>query len=276
MVSLSLCLNYHPPLNNLTQFFISQVSTFGATVDTTRAFVTGGWKHLHTHSGGDVISLQGDSYQFDLDQLEKHLSDGDLLFLIVSERTIDRESLRRTIDIATKKKATISLLVLHQSLRFIDSLRDRNIQQYVSIHLPAAEIAANLPSVEMLALKSALNLISTGAFVRLGKVISNRMVDVSVSNNKLWFRALWMISLFGRCDAETARLCLLRSIYHRDAVEDVLETPLSTNISLAAKQHGGVVPRAILLATKRCAVMEAERELKAEPQVSKLIALRLD
>lgn len=250
------------------------VSTFGATVDSTRAFVADGWKRLHTHSGGEAIAQHGDAYQIDLDRLEKHLNEGDLLFVIVSERSgSEKEALAQIIDIAKKRMSKIGLIALHQSTNFFDSLRNADVTHYVSICMPDAEIVANLPSAEMLAIKSALNLISTGAFVRFGKVISNRMVDVSVSNNKLWFRALWMISHFGKCDTDTARRCLLRSIYLRDNIDSVLDTPLSTNIALASQQHGGVVPRAILLALRRTSVADASSILKAEPQVSKAIAV---
>jgi N-acetylmuramic acid 6-phosphate etherase len=41
--------------------------------------------------------------------------------------------------------------------------------------------------------KMALNILSTGTMVKLGKVYGNRMVDVSVSNTKLLDRALQMI-----------------------------------------------------------------------------------
>ena len=40
------------------------------------------------------------------------------------------------------------------------------------------------------ATKMALNILSTGVMVRLGKVYGNRMVDVSVTNTKLHDRAL--------------------------------------------------------------------------------------
>jgi N-acetylmuramic acid 6-phosphate etherase len=42
--------------------------------------------------------------------------------------------------------------------------------------------------------KMALNIISTGVMVRLGKVYGNRMIDVAVTNNKLRDRALRIIS----------------------------------------------------------------------------------
>jgi N-acetylmuramic acid 6-phosphate etherase len=41
--------------------------------------------------------------------------------------------------------------------------------------------------------KMALNIISTGVMVRLGKVYGNRMIDVAVTNNKLHDRALRII-----------------------------------------------------------------------------------
>lgn len=41
--------------------------------------------------------------------------------------------------------------------------------------------------------KMALNIISTGVMIRLGKVYGNRMIDVSVTNNKLQDRALRII-----------------------------------------------------------------------------------
>lgn len=44
------------------------------------------------------------------------------------------------------------------------------------------------------ATKMALNIISTGVMVRLGKVYGNRMIDVAVTNNKLRDRALRIIS----------------------------------------------------------------------------------
>ena len=42
--------------------------------------------------------------------------------------------------------------------------------------------------------KLALNILSTGAMVQLGKVYGNRMVDVSVTNSKLLDRSLRILS----------------------------------------------------------------------------------
>ena len=58
--------------------------------------------------------------------------------------------------------------------------------------LPSTAAAPLLPGVDSLAevaLKMALNVVSTGAHVLIGKVYGNRMIDVRVSNDKLLHRA---------------------------------------------------------------------------------------
>jgi N-acetylmuramic acid 6-phosphate etherase len=52
--------------------------------------------------------------------------------------------------------------------------------------------------------KMALNILSTGTMVKLGKVYGNRMVDVAVTNTKLLDRALQMIQDLTQLDREPA------------------------------------------------------------------------
>jgi N-acetylmuramic acid 6-phosphate etherase len=59
--------------------------------------------------------------------------------------------------------------------------------------------------------KLALNILSTGTMVRLGKVYGNRMVDVAVTNTKLHDRALQMIQDLTDLDRSAATLLLDRS-----------------------------------------------------------------
>ncbi len=59
--------------------------------------------------------------------------------------------------------------------------------------------------------KMALNIISTGAMVQLGKVYGNRMIDVSVTNSKLEDRALRIISDLTQLDREKASALLSAS-----------------------------------------------------------------
>lgn len=61
------------------------------------------------------------------------------------------------------------------------------------------------------ATKMALNILSTGVMVRLGKVFGNRMVDVSVSNAKLEDRALRILADLAGVDRPRGRALLAES-----------------------------------------------------------------
>ena len=58
------------------------------------------------------------------------------------------------------------------------------------------------------ATKLALNILSTGVMVQLGKVYGNRMVDVAVTNKKLHDRALRMLQDLTALNREDARQLL--------------------------------------------------------------------
>ena len=58
------------------------------------------------------------------------------------------------------------------------------------------------------ATKMALNILSTGVMVRLGKVYGNRMVDVAVTNSKLEDRALRILSDLAEVSREQGRALL--------------------------------------------------------------------
>lgn len=58
--------------------------------------------------------------------------------------------------------------------------------------------------------KLALNILSTGVMVKLGKVYGNRMIDVAVTNSKLEDRALRILGDLAGLDREAAA-ALLRS-----------------------------------------------------------------
>ena len=50
----------------------------------------------------------------------------------------------------------------------------------------------------------ALNIISTSVMIKLGKVYGNRMIDLSVSNDKLLDRAIGILFDIGSVDKDTA------------------------------------------------------------------------
>src|SRR5213082_2768246 len=71
------------------------------------------------------------------------------------------------------------------------------------------------------ATKVALNIISTGAMARLGRVRGNLMVDLQPTNKKLRERAIGLVSKLAGCDRESARSRLERSDWNlREALNE--------------------------------------------------------
>jgi N-acetylmuramic acid 6-phosphate etherase len=78
--------------------------------------------------------------------------------------------------------------------------------------LVGAEILAGSTRLKAgTATKLVLNTISTGVMVQLGKVFGNRMVDVAVTNSKLYDRALRIVIDLTQLDRDQAADLLMRS-----------------------------------------------------------------
>jgi N-acetylmuramic acid 6-phosphate etherase len=70
------------------------------------------------------------------------------------------------------------------------------------------------------ATKVALNIISTGAMVRLGHVRGNLMIDLQPTNKKLRERAVGLVAQLAGCDRENARIRLERTDWNlREAIK---------------------------------------------------------
>ncbi len=104
-----------------------------------------------------------------------------------------------------------------------------------------------------------------------GKVYENRMIDLRISNNKLYYRTLGIIQKLMGVDEATAKKSLVRSIYETDEpTSEQMNAKISQYVqkSTLAKK---VVPRALLLSTGRFTVAEATEALKEIPIVRTLV-----
>jgi N-acetylmuramic acid 6-phosphate (MurNAc-6-P) etherase len=123
-----------------------------------------------------------------------------------------------------------------------------------------------------LAIKLILNALTTGAHVLNGKVYGNRMIDLRISNNKLYYRAISIIGDLTGADEETARMALLRSVYRTDVVEkEKSNAPVSDHIE-ASKDVPKLVPTALLIATGKFTWQQAADALAADPVVRHAIS----
>ena len=101
-----------------------------------------------------------------------------------------------------------------------------------------------------LALKLVLNAVTTGAHVRKGTIVRNRMVNVSITNVKLFHRACGIVADVAQSSAAVAHRCVVRAVYSADGGDELrtLEArPVLAHVAAAATQRG-LVPVAILLA----------------------------
>jgi hypothetical protein len=95
------------------------------------------------------------------------------------------------------------------------------------------------------------------------------MVDVRLSNNKLFFRAIKIVSEITQQTEAQATTHVLSAIYNTTKVEDKLLLPPSEHIAAAFKTEK-VVPTALLLARGKHSLEEIRELLQKQPIVRKL------
>lgn len=99
--------------------------------------------------------------------------------------------------------------------------------------------------------KLVLNMISTGAMVKIGKVYQNLMVDMQATNVKLVDRACRMVCQATGCEREEAERALRQTAYEvKTAILMVLSSLDATKAATLLAEHGGFL-RAALQASMR-------------------------
>ena len=156
--------------------------TFCSSPDTVQGIIAGGEKSLIRSSE----SLE-DINELSISNLKgKSFTNNDVLIgITASGRTpYVLSALRYSKSI---NALTISISSVPQSESQISSDIDIRL-------LTGPEILAGSTRLKAgTATKMALNIISTTVMIKLGKVYGNRMIDLSVTNNKLWDRALGIL-----------------------------------------------------------------------------------
>jgi len=148
--------------------------------------------------------------------------------------------------------------------------------------VPDAALAALPPIVAEIALKIALNAVSTCAHVLKGAVFSNCMINLRITNIKLFHRAAGLVAKLGAVSAAEAQLCVLRAIYAEDAVTAAGRMPVSDasvpeHVAAAAEQEC-LLPLSLLLALSQAqpelSVAEAKGMIVAQPVLRRLLLPR--
>ena len=245
--------------------------TYGASLDDIRGFVLGGFSVFQNNEGD--ISASSPYCRISTDDFLKeilpNLSHNDLVVFIGQE-------------IYHSMRSSFESFPCRIAFMLFDSL-DKELPQsekILKIHL-VTHLLKDLPFgltnrtfkllLQEIASKWALNSISTGAHILKGKVLNNVMIDVRVSNNKLFHRALGIIMRYSEAPEDDCRLSLLKAIYATDCLTETHRSnSIEDHIKVATPAHK-VVPTAILLAKLKCTVEQAKQLINEQPVVRKLL-----
>jgi len=236
--------------------------TFGADFDDIRGYIAGGWNTLL--GPGHDMSHHGGWYQIALENFEKDklrsLSRKDLVVALATGKPDPRvcNLLRRS----RKAGATTAMVQMGKT-----ALPKLHLDVCIQVERASADILPGASLLEEYSAKHVLNALTTGAHILCGKVYRNRMVDLRISNNKLYFRTLGIIQSIMGVTPEIAKQCLLRSIYETDRpAKAMLDAKPSQHVE-AAKDVGKVVPKALIMAGSKATHRKALEMIRREPIV---------
>eukprot|EP01083_Nonionella_stella_P071002 190373_1 len=264
--------------------------TYGTVLKRYRSYVKGGWKFLNNKQGD--LSQIDERFQIEPKYLDiASLSTDDLVvfvgnvqppalskvvckFACLSVGIHDDESKEDTIDTSDVTDINYEANVC---LKMTLVTRIRKMLQ--------TNCGGLLSTFDnfctMFAMKLLLNGVSTAGHVLSGTVLYNRMINVRVSNDKLFYRSIGMVQEFGGVEIDIARQCLLMSIYGEDQYKhkenDIVEKHL-----IAASDVDKIVPVAIVLASQISQQIENKKSVKEildllskEPSVRKVLKQQL-
>jgi len=240
--------------------------TFGDSFEDVRGYLPGGWQELLDKK--EDLSKYGKEYHICLDDFIRdnlpQLTPEDLIIIIGKEQFIlEHDDLLKKIKDKESKLGAVIINPSSNDLPGFDALVRLNIN-------PPGLVRNN----EMLAeysTKLVLNAITTGAHILSGKVYQNRMIDLNISNTKLYYRTIGIIQEILKVDMDTAEESLLKSIYNTDKLtDDQIKAHISEHI-YAGTRSKKIVPKALLIATGNFTYDESCKAIEKEPIVRVVI-----
>jgi N-acetylmuramic acid 6-phosphate (MurNAc-6-P) etherase len=244
--------------------------TYGADPTDVRAYIREGWEFLGYNPA--AMKARGKSYEIDHEYFETQIlpeiSRGDLVIGIAIQTL--GENTRRLLEEAARRKANTALIIVSTIRPKTDTL-PAGLRHFCPIDVPTLGFLPNTTNEAELALKLCLNAITTGAHVMAGKVYTNVMIDLRISNSKLYDRAVGLVCQLSGADQETARKALHQAIFREEPTAAAMEKYTMQMIIARAMTRRRVIALAILLATGRFTFEAASERLESEPRVRRII-----
>ena len=223
--------------------------TFGAGYSDVRGFIENGWRSFCPACTD--LSDSGPLFNIDMNYFERdilpELTENDTLILTGTEGFFGRYS---SLPELCKRTNVYKILIC----RTYPAHPKHSIFDLI---IGEAKDRKKMPFFTSTSLKLIYNAITTAAYIFKGKVFKNKMIDMRISNTKLYQRSIHIIGELMGVEEEIAKRALLRSVYQTDHLKTaVLNDPLSRHVARAAKREK-IVPVALVLATGKFTYREA-------------------
>ncbi|XP_067224237.1 glucokinase regulatory protein isoform X1 [Chanodichthys erythropterus] len=241
------------------------IPTYGADFGDIRGFINNGFSEMKNKEG-DLSSLGPEfiiGHKDFVDTVLPSLSQNDMILFLF---TVNDDLHEVTMLANQLRQRTFNLhAIAHDLGKFTIPERVCNMFETV-LNITWPFSSEKDKSVVMrqhweLSTKLCLNAISTGAHVLKGKVYMNYMIDLRVTNSKLYRRAINILQRFTGCSKTECESALLRAIYSTDDLaEDTTSADVRKHTDVANRRER-VVPTALVMIQCSCIYAEAQRHL---------------
>ncbi|KAK2879155.1 hypothetical protein Q8A67_019946 [Cirrhinus molitorella] len=247
------------------------IPTYGADFDDIRGFINNGFSEMKNKEG-DLSSLGPQfviGHKDFVDTILPTLSQNDMILFLFSVN----DDLHEVTALADQVRRRTSNLhaIAHDLEKLTVPKRVCNMFKTV-LHLTWSFTSEEVNSFVMrqrweLSTKWCLNAISTGAHVLKGKVYMNYMIDLRVTNSKLYRRAINILQRFTGCAKSECERALLRAIYSTDDLSEDMTSADVWKHTDAANRRDQVVPTALVMIQCGCTLAEARHHLDCHPVI---------
>ncbi|KAJ6234245.1 glucokinase regulatory protein [Anaeramoeba flamelloides] len=245
--------------------------TFGASPESIRCFMPFGWKRMNNQEGDmEQIYPNNPFMKNSLQEFKKSflpiLQSNDLLIFLGTNDQFQKGEIAEFLThvqkyrIENQLEFKIAGILCYSSTKFPKLIENEQFKWgddlLLKFAFPSLDMIDNYKTLSYsdFSFKLIVNAITTGAHIRIGTVFRNRMINLKVSNNKLFFRAINIIQQLSNVSFENAKIALLRAIYNLEnkkqlEEKQLFDTPVSNHLKVAIQKEK-VVPTAIVLSIR--------------------------
>ncbi|KAM6958326.1 glucokinase regulatory protein [Tautogolabrus adspersus] len=250
--------------------------TFGADFEDVRGFISGGYREMHNNEG-PLSSLGPDfciAHEDFVHLVLPSLNDQDTILLLYTHS--DNISEVAKLAHGVREKTSNIHAVYHQVDGDAAAAEQQDVinklcSSSLQIAWPSSPASGRLRHMWELSTKLLLNAVSTGAHILKGKIYQNYMIDVQVTNSKLYCRATRLLQKLSGYPESKCEEALLKSLYRVDELTIDITSSDITAHTRAARNRTKVVPLALVCLLTGRTLVEAECHLEQQPIVREAV-----